>query len=188
MYSEVEHEPFDKELFIDIVVKHMLSDVKWAIEQGRNLVAAQLLLAAVDVIAGLTRQADLEETTSAVFQAWASEHLALVGDNYKLTGADIWGARCGFLHGYTPASRIVRQGRARRLVYVDAMVPPVKSGEGPDGLVIVSLRHLYAALLTGTKATMRMIESDPELAQLVNSRLQMMFRVVDLDDEETASQ
>lgn len=184
MCMELEPEAFNRELFIDIVVKHILGDVKWAIEHGKNLIASQLLLAAVDVVSGLTRHADLEETTGAIFQAWAAEHLALQGDNYTLTGADMWGARCGFLHGYTPASRIVRQGRARRLVYVDGMVPSVAAGEGPDGLVIVSLTHLYEALLVGTQATMRMIESDPELVPLVNGRLQMMFRAVDLDSAE----
>lgn len=175
MPDDAEH--LDKQLWKEVVLDRILTDIRWAIDADRHIVAAQLLLAGIDVIAGLERPAEQEETSGSELINWAEKYLKLAGPNYTLTGQDIWGARCGFLHGYTPRAKIVREGRAKMLGYMDAAEPPVMTDD-PDQLVLVSLRALFQAFVAGTLDTMKRINHDKDIADRVNPRLSMMFRSV----------
>lgn len=172
----------DKKLWKTIFVDHMLSDIRWAIDEKRNLAAAQLLLAAIDVVAGLERPEEQEETSGDNFITWCDSYLALKGRNYTLTGLDLWGARCGFLHGYTPLSRVVRKGKARMLSYVDESQEVVMTDDPETGLVIVSLRALWEAFCQGVIASMKRANRDKRIADLVNPRLNEMFYSIALPD------
>jgi hypothetical protein len=172
----------DKRLWKNIFIDHMLSDIRWAIDEKRDLAAAQLLLAAIDVVAGLERPEDQEETSGDNFIKWCDLHLRLKGRNYTLTGLDLWGARCGFLHGYTPLSKVVRQGKARMLSYVDVSKEVVMTDDHEKGLVIVSLRALWEAFCQGVIVSMKRANRNEEIAKLVNSRLNAMFHSVTLPD------
>lgn len=171
----------NKPLFKKIFVDHICSDIRWAIDAKRELAAAQLLLAAIDTTSGLERPAKQEDTIRQQFIAWADKYLALQGEHYTLAGIDVYGSRRGFLHGYTSQARVVRNGEAKMLSYVDAIDPPVASEREP-GLVLVSLRHLFEAYMAGLIDTMKRINQSEELAALVNPRLEMMFCTELLDE------
>jgi hypothetical protein len=172
----------DKNLWKQIFIDHILSDIRWAIDAKRDLVAAQLLLAAIDVIAGLERPSEQEKTSGDNFIKWCDLHMRLKGRNYTLTGLDLWGARCGFLHGYTPLSTVVRQGKARMLAYVDEANEVVMTDNPDKGLAIVSLKALWEAFCQGVLASMKRANRDSEIAKLVNPRLNLMFYSVSLPD------
>jgi hypothetical protein len=167
-----------KSIFLD----QILGDIRWAIDSKRNLAAAQLILSAVDVIAGIDRPLEKEDTTGDIFIRWCDEHMAISGRDQQLTGLDLWGARCGFLHGYTPLAKVVREGRARMLGYVDEAENPVMgSTETPD-LLIVSLRSLFSSLTKGMAASMKRANCDAEIGNIVNQRMAMMFHSIDISD------
>lgn len=167
--------------FHRVFVEHMLSDVRFCIENGRHLAAAQLLLASIDTVAGMDRPANMPDTTSQRFIDYGNKHLALEGENYTLRGIDLWGARNGFLHGYTPVSSALRKGQATMLVWVDNNPVPVQSNED-NSLVVVSLRHLAAAHSQGIKALVQRASNDDALAELINQRLDLMFTMDDIPD------
>lgn len=168
-----------KSIFVD----HILSDIEWAIDAGRNLAAAQLILSAIYVVSGLERPADKEETSGDIFIRWCDEHLALAGPCHSLTGLDLWGARCGFLHGYTPISKQVRLQRARILAYVDHAENPVMGAEDAPNFLIVSLRSLTSLLVQGVSDSMVRLNSDKALGQLANQRMEMMFQSIDISEQ-----
>ena len=165
-----------KRIFLD----QILSDIYWAIDSKRNLAAAQLILSAIDVIAGLDRPSSQVETSGDIFIQWCDAHMALTGTNCTLTGLDLWGARCGFLHGYTPIAKVVRQGRARMLGYVDEAQSPVMGSEEVPDLLIISLRSLAAALAQGMAASMKRANNDELIGPIVNQRMETMFHSIDL--------
>ncbi|HTD04443.1 hypothetical protein [Undibacterium sp.] len=171
-------EYLNKELWKSIIIDHMLNDIRWAIDAKRELVAARLLLAAIDVIAGLERPVMQEETTGNDLIVWSDKYLCIAGSKYQLKGLDIWGARCGFLHGYTANARVVRDGRARMLSYVDVAAEPVMTESADKGLVLASLDALFKAFVTGVIDTMKRINRDETIASRVNPRLEMVFRSV----------
>lgn len=171
----------NKPLFKKIFVDHICTDIQWNVQSDRYLAAAQLLLNAVDIISGLTRPAHQEDTTRKEFIAWADKFMSLKGNKYQLTGTDIYAARCGFSHGYTPHPKLVREGKAKTLSYVDASTMPVMTDDG--SLIIVSLKHLKEAFTEGLIATMKEINSSVELSTLVNPRLDAMFYTENLPEK-----
>ena len=102
----------DEELWNCVFNNQISDDIKWAIHSDRCLVAAQLLLAAIDVISGIERPKNENINTSNRYISWCNTYIKMTGEHYKLTGNDLWGARCGFLHGYTHLSTEVVKGRA----------------------------------------------------------------------------
>jgi hypothetical protein len=149
------------------------------------------LLAAIDVISGIDRPKNEDINTSNRYISWCNTYIKMTGEHYKLTGNDLWGARCGFLHGYTHLSTEVVKGRARILSFADNLeydlisspLQNVNITENPfNGLVIVSLKSLFNFFCLGLVAIRDKIKEDENLTLLVNSRLQNMFQSVDLKD------
>jgi hypothetical protein len=173
----------DESLWKQILIDHILGDISFAIQSNRELIAAQLILAAIDIFAGLSRPRSQEYTNGDQFITWCEKYMLLEGRCYRLTGQDLWGARCGFLHGYTPISNIFRQGRAKMLSYVDDANEDIITSEEVDDLVIVSLTALYKYLCTGLLGELAQIRANSELTLLVNQRLSMMFYNKKLDDK-----
>lgn len=170
-------------LWRKILIEHILGDIAFSIKSKRELIAAQLLLAAIDIFAGLTRPREQESTTGDQFINWCDKHISLKGRNYQLTSQDLWGARCGFLHGYTPISKIFNEGRAKMLAYVDDAQEDVMCDDPTSNLVIVSLNSLYKSLCTGLLEVLAEVRADPQLASIVNERLEMMFYNKELDEK-----
>lgn len=181
----------DEELWNCVFNNQISDDIRWAIHSDRCLVAAQLLLAAIDVISGIDRPKNQAINTGSRYISWCNTYIKMTGEHYKLTGNDLWGARCGFLHGYTHLSTEVKSGRARILSFVDNLeydlisspLQNVNITESPaNGLVIVSLKSLFNFFCLGSVAMRDKIKEDENLTLLVNSRLQNMFQSVDLKD------
>jgi hypothetical protein len=170
----------DLKLFHTVFIEHVVADIKFCTDNKRFIAAAQLLMSAIDTAAGLTRPADCPEATRQEFIEWANRYLRLSGPDYTLTGTDLYAARCGLLHGYTPEAKLVRLGKAAMLGWVDNVTPPVWTNED-HSLVLVSLTDLCVAFAAGLSDTMQRINRDEYLAGLVNGRLGMMFKSEDID-------
>lgn len=165
-----------KEVFID----RLFADVAFCFNNQKWLAGGLLLMSAIDVVSGIERSGDKVDTGRHDFIAWADQYLCLEGPEYKLTGVDIYAARCGLLHSYSPNAKLVRDGKAVTLGWVDQCNPPVRSNEDRS-LVIASMGHLFEAVLAGAADSMSRINRDESLAILVNARLEQMFRMEKLD-------
>jgi hypothetical protein len=179
----------DVELWDCVFNKQISDDIRWALYSERHLVAAQLLLSAIDVISGIDRPKEMNNNSSERYISWCNTYINLTGVHYVLTGNDLWGARCGFLHGYTHLSTNVSIGKARMLSFLDNLEYDLISDspeniniiENPSsGLVIVSLTSLYNYFHLGLGVMENNIKKDENLSLLVNSRLRNMFSSVDI--------
>jgi hypothetical protein len=111
--------------------------------------AAILMLCAMDAMAFLTMAEAQEDVTKTDFINWAEKYIRFPGAE-QLTGADLYGARCGMLHSYGVRSRMSRNGECRMLGYVDRSDPPIRfNPEVSKELVLVSLEGLREALFAG---------------------------------------
>jgi hypothetical protein len=75
-----------------------------------------LIFAAIDSLAALTRPVEQKRTTRAVFIEWCDKYLR-PREALGCSSLEIYAARCGVLHTYSPDSDLEREGRARRLIY-----------------------------------------------------------------------
>jgi hypothetical protein len=173
----------DEALFRKIFFDHICSDIQWTIDSKHYLSAAQLLLTGIEIIAGLARPLSREITSASEFRSWAEKYIKLSGKYYTLTPMDLWASRCGFLHGYTPLSKLVRSGKAVALCYVDDSQFAIVTGKSEIQMARVSLKHLLASYKDGLAQTCQMLASKPEILALVNHRLNIMFPSQNLPSE-----
>lgn len=84
----------------------------------RKLIAPGLMIlyASLDILAGLNRPEEKQESDSEDFKAWVNTYL-LPDSCLNVTAEDLWAARCGLLHNYSPRSRPVIRGGAREIYY-----------------------------------------------------------------------
>jgi hypothetical protein len=80
----------------------------------RILPCLTLLYSGIDVIASL--EAKSSESTQDSFVRWVETYM-LKNGSFSCTALDLYAARCGILHTFTPESRLRRSGRARFISY-----------------------------------------------------------------------
>jgi hypothetical protein len=91
-----------------------LDAIEDCLKARRILPALCLLYSVIDVTASLERQAN--EGTKAAFVRWVDENMLSRGP-LPCTASELYSARCGVLHTFTPDSDLFREGRARRVLY-----------------------------------------------------------------------
>ncbi|MEO3691673.1 hypothetical protein [Roseateles paludis] len=170
----------DLRLYHAVFVEHITSDIKFCLENKRMVAGAQLLMSAIDVASGIERPRDKLDTTRDDFISWADRYLTLSGPEYTLRGVDLYAARCGLLHGYTAQAKLISQGKAVMLGWLDDMMPPVRANED-QSLVLASLAALFVAFNHGLADSISRINRNEELAALVNERMAFMFQASELD-------
>ena len=140
-------------------------------KKGLCLPSIMMTYVAIDILASLARPANAQETSGTNFRAWVDQYL-LPGSRLKCNADDIWGARCGLLHTYTPESRHSRDGRARKLFYISGVLDESARGTTQfvfGGYVAVVSQDLFDALSKGLQRFMDAFETDPELRERVTS-------------------
>ena len=139
---------------------------------GLLLPSMMMCYATIDILAALARPAGTAENTGTDFREWVNHYL-LPGSRLVCTADDLWGARCGLLHTYTPESRDSRKGKARKLLYVAGVLD--NSARNTTQLevgqyVVVVSQDLFDALSAALQRFVDGLDSDPQLAERVMSR------------------
>ncbi len=97
--------------------KHMI-DLLDSIEdceaKRRTLPCLTLLYAGMDVMASLDSLPS--EGIQASFVRWINSYL-LLGRSFECTALDLYAARCGVVHTFTPDSDLHRKGKVRKIQY-----------------------------------------------------------------------
>lgn len=149
----------------------MLPGIQACLDQQCLVSAVTLVFAAIDALAALTRPINQPETDGATFRAWATRFLH-PDQRINCTVEDLWGARCGVLHTYSPeAIRAAARG-ARRIYYQWRQGPAADAvRELPARSVVVIVEDLYAALFDAVHAYMADIPIDADLRARLNAHL-----------------
>lgn len=148
-------------------IKHMLAlleSIDYCLSKQYVLPCLTLLYAGIDVIASL--EARPREAVKKSFTRWVSKYLLKDG-SFQCNAVDLYAARCGVIHTFTPESDLSRAGKARQIAYAwgDADVSKlIKASDilGRRDIVSVHLRDLVAAFRRAFVAYLEEIDSSPE--------------------------
>lgn len=145
----------------------MLPGIEACLERECLVSAVTLIFAAIDALAALTRPVGQLETDGDTFRAWADRFMP-PEKHVGCTAQDLWGARCGVLHTYSPeAARAARFG-ARRVYYQWRQGPAADAARAlPVGSIVVIVEDLHGALVNAANSYMVETATDGNLqAQL----------------------
>jgi len=148
----------------------MLKGVESCVQSQCLVSAVALIYSTIDAISALTRAREKTKTDRTVFKAWIEKYVPIA--KLGCTAADLYGARCGLLHTYSPESDLSREGGGE----VKTVIYTWQTGPNPDRAALSNVRpdaillcveHLWGALREGVDVFLAEVERNPDLHDLV---------------------
>lgn len=145
--------------------------------------ALTIVYASIDNLASLIRPCECKDVHREDFIRWAEKYL-LPDSGIPCTGLDLWGARCGILHSFSPESRTSRAGDAIVIYYawneateskLEALIDLHGTRPGEPRPMAVHLGTLCEALREGMKRFLSEMQGDPAFRDRVLRNAKKMF-------------
>lgn len=163
-------------------------DINVCFEQQRYRAAIILIYSGIDSMAFLNLPVGEDEVRGADFVRWVERYIHFPGKE-KLTGADLYGARCSMLHTYGVKSKMSRNGKCRMVGYFDQCEPPIIYQPGiQEDFVLVSVAALRKAFFDGIDQFLIEAFQDKQKAVLIEERLQWFVRMTQFTPAERSTQ
>jgi hypothetical protein len=130
-----------------------------------------LILSGIDSMAYLNMPESQTDVRKVDFIDWADRYIEFPCEE-KLTGSDLYGARCAMLHSYGVVSKMSRDGKCRMVGYMSKAIPEVRFN--PDvnkNLVLVSVPAFANAFYKGIDRFLINLFTNKEKAKIAEERL-----------------
>lgn len=149
----------------------MIRGIEVSVSSKCLVSAVTLMFSTVDALAALSRPQTQAETNRDIFIEWVDKYLLLTS-RLQCTAIDLYGARCGVLHTYSPESGLSLRGQARPVFYQWQSGPPANSQRNlPDDAIVVEIESLQSAVQTAAHAFVSAEQSDQQIAARVAHHL-----------------
>src|ERR1039458_9580716 len=161
-----------------LAMKELHQAILDCLDRKQGLPGLALLYATIDILASLERPANREATGPKEFKQWVENYMS--PSSLNVTPDDLWGARCGLLHTFTPSPDKSRAGIARELKYVRGdkdFVPFAQKEIDPNCScqVVVDVDSLVEAFQKGIMAFIQAIMRNPQKKLLVFEHSKKLF-------------
>ena len=137
-----------------------------------------LILSSIDSMAFLNMPESQTDVTKTDFIDWVDRYIKYPCKE-KLTGSDLYGARCAMLHTYGVVSKMSRDGKCRMVGYMSDAVPEVRFNPCVDKkLVLVSVPALAEAFYKGIDQFLVNLFTNKEKARVAEDRLKWFIQEI----------
>lgn len=137
-----------------------------------------LIYGTIDILASLDRDESHHDVERSDFKKWVDEYL-LPGAQLPCTANDLYAARCGLLHTYSPESSMSRKGEAVPIFYAwgDARARDLRELVDSAGYraTAIHVDTLCDALNTAIERFISGLANDSEHRELVRQRMNKLF-------------
>ena len=93
--------------------------IQFTLENGFPTASVILTYLAIDAMASLIMPEDQNEVRREDFINWVEKYIKTKNQQYQYQGIDLWGARCGLVHRYSPISSLSESGECKQFKYHD---------------------------------------------------------------------
>lgn len=133
------------------------------LREKQILPCLMLLYSGIEVVAKMASKPG--ESTRSFFTRWVDRYI-LPQQHFNVTALDLYAARCGVLHSFSPDSGLYQDGKARRISYSWGNakledLEKVATAVSMDG-VCVHLDDLVGAFVSGLAEYFEAIDGDDE--------------------------
>ena len=156
----------------------LASGIEACIEKNLTHSALILIYSAIDTVGWLDSAE--ESATRSSFTAWVDTYL-LKAKSLACKSLDLYAARCGLLHTFTPDSKLQSEGKARYINYawgpasVDEFQRAIDLAKDSDNVVALHVNDLYEAWRLGVLSFCEEIEKDPARKARVYKKADRFF-------------
>jgi hypothetical protein len=150
--------------------------IQVAVENNCLGSAVILILSGIDSMAFLNMPASQKDVTGNDYIEWADRYIKFPCVE-KLTGADLYGARCAMLHTYGVVSKLSRDGKCRMVGYLSETVPEIRYNPDVDkNLVLVSVSALAESFYKAIDTFLVDLFSNTDKAKVAEDRLKWFIQ------------
>ena len=139
--------------------------------------ALVLLYSAIDIAAGLASEAP-NAAGKQPFVKWVNRYMA-VHDRLGCTALDLYGARCGLVHGFGSASTLSQSGKAKQILYAQGASDAAKLREiaafSKIDYVVVHAANLLNTVRESVESFLDDAYSDSKLLERINRNALFAF-------------
>jgi hypothetical protein len=149
----------------------ILRGIEICLENQCLVSGVALIFSAIDSLAALTRSVQDSDTSRGVFIDWV-ERFFPSPSGLACNALDLYAARCGVLHTYSPESRLRRDGSARPLIYQWHGGPaPDPNVLIPPRAITVEIETLHEAFISAVHEFLSAVDTDSETRRRVTHHL-----------------
>lgn len=153
----------------------MLVGIRACLQSQCLISAVTLMFSSLDALAALTRPLGQPSTNGAVFKAWITRFIK-PDSSLGCSAEDLWGARCGVLHLYSPDSDLSAQNKVRRIYYQWNAGPAVDVVRTiPSDALVIAVEVLHRAVEDAIRDFIFASEADEEVKKKVRAHLPSML-------------
>ncbi len=169
------------------LLKNMMlltSGIDACMEKKAIIPALVLIYSAIDTTGWLDSTEAF--TTRNDFISWVDKYL-LKAQPLRCTSLDLYAARCGLLHTFTPDSKLCSLGKARVIYYAwgtakaEDLQRTIDSRNKSNELVAVHIDELYEAWKSGLVLFGKEIDRDPDRKTRVLTKARKFFAEMGVD-------
>jgi hypothetical protein len=166
-----------RDTFVKLLFQ-LVQAIRLCIQTKLQLPALMLLYSAIDICGWLASPND-QQSTRASFTAWAEKYI-LPSKPLPVTAIDLYAARCGLLHTYTPESSIAAAGAARKIAYAwgNTSAQDLQKTidlEGRTDLVALHISDLLEGFHLRLSAYFSDLDNNPALAARFDNKASKSF-------------
>jgi hypothetical protein len=133
--------------------------------------AVILIFSGIDSMAFLNMPESQTDVKRTDFIDWVDRYMKFPCKE-KLTGADLYGARCAMLHTYGVVSKMSRDGKCRMVGYMSESVPEIRFNPGVNkNFVLVSVPALAESFYKGIDEFLVNLFTNKEKVRVAEDRL-----------------
>jgi hypothetical protein len=165
---------------INVLQDGICADIQLVLKHGRNRAALVLIYSGIDAIASLEKPEGPGKVQEH-FVDWVETYMEF--KDGLVTGVELFAARCGMLHAYSPISDLSKKGKARLIGYTVGGGPDVLESQDVKDLVLLSVEGLAFAFFRGIVNYLEVLKTDSEKRFAITPRLLLMFQELNLNSE-----
>jgi len=140
--------------------------------------AVILILSGIDSMAYLNMPESQEDVTKTDFISWVDQYIKFPCKE-KITGLDLYGARCAMLHSYGVVSKLSREGKCRVVGYMSESIPEIRYNPSVSkDFVLVSVPALAEAFYKGIDRFLVNLFSNSDKAKVAEERLKGFIQCI----------
>ena len=160
---------------VNVIHSGIKRSIRILLENECYRAAVVLVYSGMDAMACLGMPEGQREVQPQDFIDWADRYIKFPCKE-QLTGTELYGARCGILHAYSPHSQKSRSGQCRILGYIDNSVPEVRyTPSVSTELVLVSVHALAKAFFTGIDSFLIHVYADKNRAKVADKKFNEIY-------------
>ena len=159
------------QLTLGNLVDELKDGIALLLEVLKPMSAMVLVYSAVDILGALD-SAD-GAATRETFVDWANRYMD-PRDALGCSGLDLYSARCGLLHNWSPSTRLTKAGTAREIIYIldRPLSKPQSTSSGP---VIIHPQWLWLSFRDGSSRFIEEVTNDEARFLRVTKNLEGVY-------------